>query len=63
MQKLGMNVELFKLLFKIQDCHFNDPVFAAIYQYLQVNTAGMENTYICQHFANLALNFNGRSVL
>ena len=31
------------------------PVFSSICRYLPVNTAGMENTHICRHFANLAL--------
>ena len=34
------------------------PVFSGICWYLPVNTAGMENTHICQHFANLAFHVN-----
>ena len=32
------------------------PVFSSNCLYLPVNTAGMENTHICQHFANLGSN-------
>ena len=51
-----MNAEC-RLLYKFQGGKFN-PVFAIIFQYLPVftvNTAGMENTHICRHFANLGV--------
>ena len=49
-----MNVEC-RLLYKFKGGQFIQPVFTSICQYLPVNTTGMENTHICQHFANLAV--------
>ena len=49
---IPMNVEC-RLLYKFQGGQFSRAVFASIFQYLSVflvNTAGMENTNICQYF-------------
>ena len=54
-----MNAE-YRFLNNFQGGLFSRPVFANIFQYLQVNTTGMENTHICQHFANLGWKASGQ---
>ena len=37
---------MLNVVYKFQGGKFNQPVFASIFQYLPVNTAGMENTHM-----------------